>query len=450
MTIAPAVGAGAVRVGRPSDRGSARRRAWSALAIAWLLVVATAPPTVAAPSSLSLTATYRVNAHIHWSRGSMLVSSTALVTNSTPSNVTRLVFNLVPLVTGKAELLAVSVARKTVDAVARGQTVVVRLPQPLAPGHRVLVKIRYRAQFNAVTGWRQPLFGQVDGVITAYRWIPWLSRRQPFHAPNFGETWVTGVSPSVTVTLTSAAPLIFATSGTRTGRTTNSQTFSAQNVRDFNFSASPDYKVRRLTSNGVAVRIYYLTGRPDLLAQSAIAALDRFSDKVAPYPHKSLNLAEVPISTGMESPALVWISDSATPEAVRRIVIHEVAHQWFYSAVGNNQGLQPFLDESVSEFLMRNLLDSFPRSACATERLDLSVYDYGASCYADIVYIQGARYLERYRSEVGSHDFWVGLRAFYEANKLDLGNTRALLDSLDAASGYDSQRHANRFPGLYP
>ena len=41
------------------------------------------------------------------------------------------------------------------------------------------------------------------------------------------------------------------------------------------------------------------------------------------------------------------------------------------------------------------------------------------------------------------------LRTFYREHRYRIARTRKLLDSLDAASGYDSQRHARRFPSLY-
>jgi aminopeptidase N len=64
--------------------------------------------------------------------------------------------------------------------------------------------------------------------------------------------------------------------------------------------------------------------------------------------------------------------------------------------------------------------------------------------------VQGSRYLERYRLKVGDEAFWTGMSQYYQAHLLGLGNTRSLLDTLDAASGFDSARHAIRFPSLYP
>jgi len=96
------------------------------------------------------------------------------------------------------------------------------------------------------------------------------------------------------------------------------------------------------------------------------------------------------------------------------------------------------------------MLQSSRRSRCPTAPLDGSVYDYDAECYAEVIYVQGARYLDRYRLKVGDDAFWTGVSQYYQANLLKIGGTRSLLDILDAASGFDSSRHAQRFPSLYP
>jgi aminopeptidase N len=151
----------------------------------------------------------------------------------------------------------------------------------------------------------------------------------------------------------------------------------------------------------------------------------------------------------MESPALVWISNTVSGARLRHIVVHEAAHQWFYSAVGNNQATSPFVDEAVSDFLTRDHLGTFRASQCAPARLDRHVYDYSNACYAEIIYTQGANYLRNYRTEVGADRFWAGLSRFYRQQATRIAGTRTLLDTLDAESGFNSKLHAERFPSLY-
>ena len=409
-------------------------------------------PVSAAPNSLPLRATYNASAYVRWSKSILLVSSTAVVSNVTKESVSRLAFNLVPLETGDAKVTHVSVGGKRALARTSAQTVVVKLPKPLRPGQRMKVTIAYRAHFNATTGSRRPLLIKKDNIITAYRWIPWLSREQGFGAPNFGETWITGVSSHVTVNLRSDVKLKFATTGrqTRSTRHGRSQTFSANSVRDFNFAASPDYTVTKTKWRDVDVRLYTRTENVNVLKKWTLAALERYSNEIGPYPYKQLSVAEMPAGSGMESPQMTWISSTVSPSDIRYLAVHEVAHQWFYGVVGDNQQLEPFLDEGVADFLARDLLDAFRKSRCAEDRLDGSVYDYDAQCYDEVIYVQGAAYLDAYRDKVGNRDFWKGLRRFYRDRSFKIAGIRGLLDALDKASGFKSKRHAHRFPSLYP
>ena len=446
MPLTPAVGVAARRV---------RRRSPSLLAVAGLALVAVLAwlttgvnSTSAAVNSLRLRATYDVSARINWSAGTFVVSSVATVSNPTKDRVNQIAFNLITLRTGAAQLTEVTVAGTPVQASAGGQTVIVPLPNGLAPGDQVKVRIDYRATFNGGDA-KRDLFIQRNGIAAGYRWIPWLTREQRFRTQNFGETWVTDISPRVTVRLSSDAALKWATSGRSLGSSDGVTTFEANDVRDFNFSASPNYRVRKLSLNGINVRIYYRTLSPDALERHTLAAIRDFSSRVGPYPYGRLAVSEVPAGTGMESPALAWISSTVGGSRLRHIVVHEVAHQWFYSQVGTNPATNPFVDEALSDFLTRNLLGTFRGSECATAPLDRPVYDYSARCYPEVIYVQGANYLRAYREDVGAKPFWSGLSGFYRDRALQIVGTRALLDALDAATGFNSQRHAERFPSLY-
>jgi hypothetical protein len=447
VSLTPAVGVAATRVRRLSPSVFTLVAVALAAVVAWLAMGVTG--VSAAPNSLPLRATYDVSANINWSNGTLAVSSTARVTNTTDNAVRALTFNLVTLRTGAATITAAKVAGEPVRAQTSGQIVVVPLPSPLAPGARVSVRIDYTARFNAYNGEKRDLFIKKDGIVTAYRWIPWLGREQRFSSPNFAETWVTGVSPRVTVRLTSGAGLKYATTGRWAGSSGTTATFVANDVRDFNFSASPNYRVRRVDWNGVKIHVYTQRLNSDALVSHTLAAMRRFSDRVGAYPYARYVVAETPAGSGMESPMMSWVSSSLSGSRLRHIVVHEAAHQWFYGVVGNNQARYAFVDEAVGDFLTRDMLGTFRPSECARDRLDRNVYDYSDRCYPEVIYVQGANYLRAYRDEVGAEKFWAGLSRFYREKRFGLAGTRALLNALDRASGFNSARHAERFPSLY-
>jgi aminopeptidase N len=66
-----------------------------------------------------------------------------------------------------------------------------------------------------------------------------------------------------------------------------------------------------------------------------------------------------------------------------------------------------------------------------------------------VIYVQGGLYLRDYRQTVGAENFWIGMHNFYADYRFRIADTRDLLNALDAASGFNSQQHQDRFPNLY-
>jgi len=413
-------------------------------------VFAPAVSAAVAPDSLGLEATYNVTANLQWANRRLVVTSTAAVKNISSSSVTALTFNLVPAKIGRISLNGVTVGGSAASATLDDMNLIVRLPDALAPNATVDVTIRYAGRFNSTNPNRKWLFALRHGIVTAYRWIPWLSNRYPFKTPLFGDAFATQIASRVQVSLTSdRAGMIYATTGTRVSVSGNTQTFVAYNVRDFNFTASPSYHVVTESHGGVQFEYYTITLPQNTLARYAKSTFDKFSSLLGPYPYGRMVIAESSPGFAMETPQGFWIPDSYTTRDAVFGVIHEVGHQWFYAAVGNNQATEPFADEALVEFLTRTIQGN-RGSKCAIDNLDGSVYDYTSECYYEVIYIQGTNYLNAYRKRVGDSAFWAGIRAYYSRYKFKMGGTKQLLMTLDEYAGSKGGGHHARFPSLFP
>ncbi len=79
-----------------------------------------------------------------------------------------------------------------------------------------------------------------------------------------------------------------------------------------------------------------------------------YDQRIGAYPFSELDVVATPTSAGgIEYPGLVVIADSLYKEdtTFREVVVaHEVAHQWWYSLVGNDQIDEPWLDEAFAQF----------------------------------------------------------------------------------------------------
>ena len=400
--------------------------------------------------SLRLTARYDVEASFSWATRAVSVRTQASIHNPTSSSVSTIAFNLGILRYGQANVGLVTVNGSAVSETIDDQTVLVPISPALPPGGDRDVVINFTATLQTRTDGDHWQFARLSGYLTAYRWIPWLSRTVKFDRPSVGEVWVTPIASRIDVEITTDQPLTLATSGRRTGVSGLTQTFVAYNVRDFNFSAARDYQTATRTANdGTQITFFYKSMNATRVLNWAVKAFNTYSANVGAYPYTQLNISEVGPWAGIESPALFWLPNNVRKRYVPWMTAHEVAHQWFYAVVGNDQAIEPFADEAVADFMARKLVGLWASSQCAKSRLDITVYTTPGACYPWIVYVQGNRYLKKYFKQVGAADFWQGLRNYYSAYKFKIGGTRQVLDALDAASGYHPN-HAARFPTLYP
>ena len=153
----------------------------------------------------------------------------------------------------------------------------------------------------------------------------------------------------------------------------------------------------------------------------------------------------------MEGPGVAWIP-TGTParRTCTYLVTHEVAHQWFYGIVGNDQAREPFADEALTDFVARYVLGMRRASRCATATLDRSIYRYARPATTSGLHPgrQPARQCAQER--MGSTPFWAAAARLHRGPPLGPVHTRTLLDALDAATPLNlGSRWGSRFPTLY-
>ncbi|MER6787544.1 M1 family metallopeptidase [Streptomyces sp. NPDC000658] len=125
----------------------------------------------------------------------------------------------------------------------------------------------------------------------------------------------------------------------------------ADRVRDFAWAAGPFRSATQTTPGGVLVRSYWAPATPAagvrLTRTDAVASVDRFGREFGRYPYGELDVVMTPeFGGGMEYPGLVLIGTTEEGGAV----VHEVAHQWWYGIVGNDEYSSPWLDESFAQY----------------------------------------------------------------------------------------------------
>ncbi len=77
-----------------------------------------------------------------------------------------------------------------------------------------------------------------------------------------------------------------------------------------------------------------------------------FSNWIDPYPYSSVTAVDVTKASGdgMEYPMITAIGSYGDEFELEEAIVHEVAHNWFYGIVGNNERRHGWMDESLTNF----------------------------------------------------------------------------------------------------
>lgn len=427
----------------------ASAQSWDPVAAAPIAPEATVP----AVASYRLQAEYRARLHLDWDTRRLRLATDISVLNTSLEPVDRLELNTVAARLGSLEGLRVSVDGRSTRAKVIGQTIRVPLDPPLAVGAGSSVRVAFRARLRTTTESRTYFFTQLGGVAQLYRVIPWLSRAIPFGRQGHGEPFLTPTSPRAEVTLSADRRLVWATTGDRIGRSGGSSTYLATDVRDFVIIASPGYRTVRGRSHDGQTAIVAHTLSADgrrwiSIARDELASYEKLTG--VPYPYPTFRIAESAAGLAMEAPGLIWIPGSRRAADHPFLISHETAHQWWYGMVGNDQSTSAFADEAMADYFSRKAHLSIRASRCARDRLDRDIRDYSSGCYFEVIYVQGARFLEDLRRDYGDRRFRRAVRAYTQANRLGIGSNVRLLEAFRAEMGDGVLRrfHA-RFPSLY-
>jgi hypothetical protein len=405
-------------------------------------------------TSLALRATYAVNASIDVDTGVLRVATTITARNDSGAGIDRLELNTIAARLGGIAVTSASVEDSPVSVAVSDQTISVPLGGVLPAGATVELALAYRATLKTSYSGSNWMFTRAGGTIALYRWIPWISLARPFDRPNIGDPFVTPTSPEVVVNLTldKARVLAAPTAGIPT-TASKTWTFEVNDVRDVSIVLAPDFTVNVRYVDGVKIRAYSRPGAVTggKLADLAKLALDREAARLGvAYPWPSFTIVETGGGLGLESPGLVWIPGSTSSASLSYLIHHEIAHQWFYGLVGNDQQRQPFADEAAADLLARTVLGTLRDSRCVKDELDRRITQYTGACYYETIYIQGGNTLNRYRERMGTTLFWATIRDYLETYRHRIAGTKKLLDMLRDASPVDiSPDLRARFPTLY-
>jgi Peptidase family M1 domain len=174
------------------------------------------------------------------------------------------------------------------------------------------------------------------------------------------------------------------------------------------------------------------------LAEWTLEAIEELEGRFGPFPYATLTVPLLPDEGGgIEYPSSILLAG-----ADRLVLLHEVAHMWFYGMVGNSQFRDPWLDEAFASYAesVASPVDAGEVAEALARPGEVGAAMDGfdtAAGYFGRVYRKGGAALLTARETAGAAGFDAALRCYVDANAWTIATpddvARALADLPAAA-----------------
>lgn len=378
-------------------------------------------------------------------------------TNQEEDPLTEVIFRLYPnLFSGKLTIDALLVDGEIQQPQLEylESALVVPFEDSLQPGDEVIIDLDFTLEIPTTPSGNYGLFGYIDGFLVLHEFFPII----PVYDD---EGWNVEIPPPYgdvsyfdaaffLVRVSAPASLAVVASGMAVDQIGIGDrqvvTFAAGPAREFYMAASEQFGLIEIVKDDTTIRSYYGPGMGqagEAALTFASAALDSFNNRFGPYPYTELDIISTPIrALGMEYPGLIAIAStlyepqataagSSASSLLETIVAHEVAHQWFFNVVGNDQVDEPWLDEAMAQYAtwlyyvdrygIQNVqwyrdswVSRWQRVDGANLPIGLPTAGYDSREYSAIVYGRGPLFIEALAESMGEETFSRFLKNYYQ------------------------------------
>ena len=285
--------------------------------------------------------------------------------------------------------------------------------------------------------------------------------------------------------------------GTETNDKNNNYTITGNNLREFAMVVGNNIEKNTATYNGIEINNYYYdySGNKkynDYSLKIAVESFELYSNLIGEYPYEELDMVSVFMETAMEYSGLLMIGyPDCSPEDLKNLdegkrydhieshIPHEVAHQWFYSVIGNDPYNEPWLDEAFAEFFegfvfpisglnviekielekdkntgvpIQRYTDFYRIKNSMLEQIPINKFinlpydSYDKDDYSHYVYQSGAFFLFELEQTMGEEKFFSMLQNYYKKYKFSEVTTK---DFIDFIRIYDSSEETDKIINKY-
>jgi len=354
---------------------------------------------------------------------------------------------------------------------------IVRMPAPLEVDQSISIKMDYSVTVPQEVELNYGMLAYYDDVLA-------LAHAYPMICVYDDEGWNAEIPPQdgdityadasfFLVRVQAPKELTLVTSGSEINRDEDGQAqilaVASGPARDFYLVASPAFEEVSKTFGEVTINSYAKSedqNGAQFAMDVASIAIDVFSKRYAPYPYTEFDIVATPnLALGIEYPGMIAITSriydvdgefngSPTSIYMESTVAHEVGHQLFYNLVGNDQLDDPWLDESLTQFVtLQYYADEYGRGGengfraslegrwasvdNAKIPIGLPVAAYQDANYLPIVYGRGPLFFVALRDEMGTESFDAFLKKYTESLSWKISTPEYLQSLAEQECGCD-------------
>jgi len=406
----------------------------------------TSPPSTQIPPAANTTApqpstssrtNYIMYATLDFNAHTIAVDETIRYYNNTGVALTELVLSVQPnrysnvFILNSISQENTALTRYTLN----DQRLTVNLPQSLQPNTATTLTLSFKLNIPAKRS--DGVFGYDFNQINLVDWYPFVvpySNGWVLHDfYSLGEHLVYD-SSDIELNLKTDSDVIIAAGAPseQNGEWTRYRLYGA---RTFTLSASDQFLVSESAVGSVVIRSYYFDGfkaAGEGVLYAVVQAISLFNVKFAPYPYESFSVVQTDMHDGQEYDGLVFLATDfydqyggGAKNNLTTIGVHETAHQWWFGLVGNDQAMEPWLDEMMAAYSERIFYEyNYPRYESWWWQyrvdyfgpggyVDTPIYSAGSfRGYVNAVYLNGAHFMEDLRVRMGNDDFFRFLKDY--------------------------------------
>jgi hypothetical protein len=378
-------------------------------------------------ASMVLSTKYALKVKLSYANGTISARQRITITNRSGGAIDRVNLSVMPRAFGELTWIG----DVTVDRVAaetrwtNNANLQVALGRNVADGASFAIHLRFKLRASSsLSTSLEARFSKANGIMQVSHWFPIVSNGHAMRYP--GDSQYTRTAKTIRMELYTDSPSVkVAAPGTviESGGTTH--IFELATARDFAFAVSPTFGRVTGSAGGVAIQVFTTTTAGTTALSVAKAAITKYEAAYGQYQWSRLVVAQSPRSgSGNEYPGIIFLGKGLL--ANREAIAHEVAHQWWYAMVGNDQMTAPWLDEGIAQFSADLWFGGFqtydsdrPVDSAVTEfpNVPAPLTSDQPGSYDQTVYFKASKFLSGLRSRMGTMAFFAAMRDLFEANR---------------------------------